>query len=380
MRLVPCAMLSCATLMLGGGTGVAMGSSGSRRVTASAAQAIGARAAAAHAGRPLLAVSCSSANACTAVGGVFAERWNGRRWRVQSVPAPAFSDPGFDFLAGVACAARRACIAVGLDHPSVSANVNYESSALALAWDGGAWSDTSPTVSQTRNGYLLGVSCPSASDCFAVGQNGTSALALRWHANRWRVELGAVASPGMSVLNGVSCTSATSCIAVGYTAPNGSSLPRALIERWNGRAWSRMRAPGASGLQSVFLYAVSCTRDSCTAVGSDGSQQLVERWNGRQWSIQPAPPGPSAELNGVSCVSPSDCAAVGGLSNSHRALAERWNGTSWSVQRTPTLSGASLLWAVSCPSAADCFAVGSRGGLPLLERWNGAGWSIQASR
>lgn len=380
MRLVPCAALSCAGLLLGGGGGVAMGFS-SGTAAASAASMIGPRLAAARAGRPLLAVSCSSPGACTAVGGVFAERWNGRRWSVQSVPAPAFSDPTLSFLGGVSCPHLRACIAVGLDHPALSADTSYDFSALAVRWEGGAWSDRSPTVNETPNGYLLAVSCPSASDCIAVGQNGTSALAMRWQANRWRVELGAHASPGMSVLSGVSCTSAASCIAVGNTAPNNSSLPKALIERWNGRAWSRMRAAKTSGLESVFLNAVSCTRDSCTAVGSDGFQQLVERWNGRLWSIQPAPSGPpAAELNGVSCVSSSDCAAVGGLSNSNQVLAERWNGTSWSVEHTPTITGASLLWAVSCPSAAECVAVGSRGGLPLLERWSGGRWSLQASR
>lgn len=357
-------MLSCAGLMLG--------------ASASAAQAIGPRAAAARAGRPLLAVSCSSANACTAVGGVFAERWNGRRWSIQSVPTPAFSDPGLSFLGGVSCAARRACFAVGLDHPSSTVGTGYQYSALAERWDPGAWSDTSPRNSQTPNGFLLGVSCPSISDCFAVGQQGTAALAMRWQANRWQVELSRGAPAAMSVLNGVSCTSAKSCIAVGDTAPNGSSFPRALIERWNGRTWSRMRAAATSPLETVFLNAVSCARGSCIAVGSDGSQQLIERWNGDRWSIQPAPPGsPAAELNGVSCVSSTDCAAVGGRSNSHQPLAERWNGNSWSDEGTPTVSGASLLWAVACPSAAECVAVGTRGGLPLLERWNGARWSAQ---
>lgn len=373
-------MLGCAGLMLAGGAGVAPASSASSTATAASGWTVGAKAAAARAGRPLLAVSCSSPRACTAVGGVFAERWNGRRWSVQNVPAPALSDPTLSFLGGVSCPAPSACIAVGLLHPPLSANTAYNFSALAARWEGGAWSDRSPTVNETPNGYLLGISCPSASDCIAVGQQGTSALAMRWHANRWRVGLYAAGSPGMSVLNGVSCTSARSCIAVGYTAPNQTVLPRALIERWNGRAWSRMRAPTPSPPESVFLNAVSCARGSCTAVGSDGFQQLVERWDGRRWSIQPAPPGTSAaELNGVSCVSPTDCTAVGGRSNSHEPLAERWNGSRWSVEHTPAIALASLLWAVSCPSAGECVAVGTRGGLPLLERWNGTRWSVQAS-
>jgi hypothetical protein len=364
-------MLGCAV--------IAVSSFGGNAATASSARTIAAKAAAARAGRPLLAVSCSSARACTAVGGVFAERWNGRRWSVQNIRAPAFSEPSFDFLAGVSCAGRRACIAVGSNRPPLSANVNYDSSVLAMVWDGGSWSNRSPTVSQSRNGYLLSVSCPSASDCIAVGQRGTSVLAMRWHANRWRVELGPGASSGMSVLNGVSCTSATSCIAVGYTVPNQFVFPRDLVERWNGRGWTRMLTPKTPISESTFLNAIACSRGSCTAVGSVGLHQLLERWNGRRWSIQRAPAGaPGAELNGVSCVSASDCVAVGGRTSSHQAIAERGTGSRWSVERTPKLASGSLLWGVSCPAAADCMAVGSRGGLPLLERWNGTSWSVQA--
>jgi hypothetical protein len=155
-------------------------------------------------------------------------------------------------------------------------------------------------------------------------------------------------------------------------------LPRALIERWNGRDWAIMRTPKTPPLQSVFLNAVSCTSGSCVAVGSVGFGQLVERWNRHRWSIQLAAGGAAlAELNGVSCVSTSDCVAVGGGPNSHEAIAERWNGARWSIEGTPALARGSLLWAVSCPSATGCFAVGSRGGLPLLERWNGTNWSTQ---
>jgi hypothetical protein len=216
---------------------------------------------------------------------------------------------------------------------------------------------------------------------------------MGWHPDRWRVELASIARPNdtmptttstvapppvVSVLNGVSCTAATSCIAVGYTAPNQSALPRALVERWNGRHWSTMQTPKTPPLQPVFLNAVSCTPGSCVAVGSVGFGQLIERFDGRRWTIQPTPAGaPLAALNGVSCVSTTACVAVGSGSDSHQAIAQRWDGSRWSIENTPALAGGSLLWAVSCPSAASCFAVGSRGGLPLLERWNGADWSIQ---
>jgi hypothetical protein len=368
--------------MLGWGANVSLASPSGSAAAPVPARTIDARIAAARAGRPLLAVSCSSARACTAVGGVFAERWNGRRWSVQNVPAPASSDPMFDFLGGVSCTARQACIAVGFERPSQSAGSNFDYSALAAVWRGSTWSDRSPTATQTRNGYLLAVSCPSSSDCIAVGQREKEVLAMRWHRNRWRVELAPGARQGVqSVLNGVSCVSATSCIAVGVKEPSVFPAPRALVERWNGRAWSIMRTPKTSLVQSTFLNAVWCDRTSCTAVGSVGSQPLVENYNGRTWSIQRTPASThAAELEGVSCVSSADCVAVGGRLDTHQSIAERWNGTRWSIERTPTLASGSLLWGVSCPTAADCVAAGTRGGFPLLERWNGTRWSLQGPR
>jgi hypothetical protein len=365
-----CLTLSCASLALCWGGDLAM---------ASPLWTTGARVAAARSGRPLLGVSCSSKRACTAVGGVFAERWNGVRWSFQPVVAPAFSQPELDFLGGVSCSSGRRCLAVGLERPPVAANVHYDYSPLAEVWDGTAWSGHSPRASRTPNDYLLAVSCPSAADCIAVGQGVTSALAMGWDGRSWTLQLAPVAPPVMSILNGVSCISDAQCIAVGYTQPNQLSAPSALIEQWNGAAWATVPAPHTSPVQPTLLNAVSCSGGSCTAVGSVGLRQLVERWNGRKWSIQRAPKGaPRAELNGVSCVSSTDCVAVGALTNnSHQSLAEHWNGSGWSIEPTPTPAAGSLLWAVSCPSAAECVAVGTRGGLPLIERSHGTRWSIQ---
>jgi hypothetical protein len=69
----------------------------------------------------LSAVSCASARACTAVGDqlvanlgvvLLAEHWNGRNWAIQRIPSPRGSQNS-PSLAGVSCAAARACLAVG---------------------------------------------------------------------------------------------------------------------------------------------------------------------------------------------------------------------------------------------------------------------------
>jgi hypothetical protein len=364
--------VTCAIVALCAASGVAIAAPGPKSRVAAPAGSVN---------RPLLAVSCASARNCTAVGGLFAARFGGSRWSIQSIAVPSFSTAGLDFLAGVSCPDLTACLAVGLEYPPIGANVNYDYLALAEGRHGSAWSDQSPALTLTRDGYLLAVSCPAVAHCIAVGQNVTSALAVGWDDGGWTVQLAPVAPPVTSVLNGVSCLSSTRCIAVGELTPNQFSLPHALAERWNGATWSILRTPRTTPFQSAILNAVSCTRHSCTAVGSLGYRQLVERWNGHKWSIQRTPSqAPDAALNGVSCTSRTDCVAVGALTNgTGQALAERWNGSRWSFEPTPTPAGGSLLNGVACVSHADCYAVGAHRRAPLVEHWNGVAWSIQAT-
>jgi hypothetical protein len=160
----------------------------------------------------------------------------------------------------------------------------------------------------------------------------------------------------------VSCPTATDCTAVGQ----GNNMP--LVERWDSTTdtWSIQTTPitavGAS------LSGVSCTAaTSCTAVGQSANQTLAERWNGAIWAIQPTPNGPgstSSVLSGVSCKGTS-CIAVGNYvnaSNVRLTLAEQWNASTntWSIQTTPNPSEAtsSLLSGVSCTMATACTAVG----------------------
>jgi hypothetical protein len=200
-----------------------------------------------------------------------------------------------------------------------------------------------------------------------------------------------------NVLSAVSCVSATSCKAVGYYGIN-NSLPRTLVESWNGTAWSLQSSPSI-GTGTNYLLGVSCvSATSCKAVGyynnsSNVYRTLVESWNGTAWSIQSSPNNGTGRnaLSGVSCVSATSCKAVGGYAPAAgyaRTLVESWNGTAWSIQSSPnnaTLN--SELSGVSCVSATSCKAVGDYGGStntsyvqhPFVESWNGTAWSIQSS-
>ena len=84
-----------------------------------------------------------------------------------------------------------------------------------------------------------------------------------------------------------------------------------------------------------------------------------------------------------------DTPAVGNYLSSTDAeltLAEHWNGQHWTIQRTPNVTGGKdqSMYAVRCPSARECIAVGyyfGSGGVDktLAEHWNGHHWTIQST-
>lgn len=248
-----------------------------------------------------------------------------------------------------------------------------------------------------------GLSCPTASNCTAVGEYfGQSvvgaALAEHWDGSAWKIQ--DVPDPKgskVTVLDAVSCPSAGACVAVG-SYDNSS---RALAERWNGTSWTITPTPALPRARAATLDAVSClSAADCTAVGgytSSGVDTLVERWDGSRWTIEPSP-NPTANGNnlqdtlaGVSCVSASFCVAVGEISTSSviLPLALVWNGHAWTRQLVPTNRGSivSLLGAVSCGSESACTAVGgwepstspNQPDLTLAVRFDGSKWAIQAT-
>ncbi|HEY2130102.1 MAG TPA: hypothetical protein VGH77_23260 [Streptosporangiaceae bacterium] len=333
----------------------------------------------------LSGVSCVAPGACEASGasdaGAIAERWNGTRWSLQAVPAPTGGQ--FAQLFGVSCAVS-SCEAVGGYVDSSGAFVT-----LGERWNGAAWhAESTPNPARASTNFLGGVSCPSSSDCAAVGQgNGDGTpitLGERWNGTRWSLE--AVPSPvgaAENQLNGIACPATDACVAVGAAGPTRGVVSTEAL-RWNGRSWHLQQIPTLPG---AVLNAVGCVSETdCVAVGASNAGTLAERWNGEDWTIQatPNPPGsPGSGFTGVACTSASFCEAVGGrldsAGNPVATLAERWNGKSWAIQPTPNPAPGSLFGGVTCTSASFCVAVGGgpAGVRTLAERWNGRSWAIQ---
>lgn len=325
----------------------------------------------------LSGISCTSSTACKAVGNstqpfdeaVSAHAWtlDGSEWtRAPGLdPVEAFRD--------VSCAAVDVCVAVGQ-------YVNGSPTPLADLWTGSEWTWQSVPKPSGAGGALdvEGVSCASTTSCLAAGWYWQTSPArylpfsLKWNGSTWSlVTVPTPGTPAATYLRDIACTSATSCVAVGsYT--NGSGVPQALIESWNGTAWTVQTPPNPSGAVESVLRGVSCTSASaCTAVGTykkstNGAKQAhLLRWNGTAWSLQSASPPSGAtavDLADIACYSASGCVAVGSYATEagSPALALRWNGSAWAAESTPPVAAgvAATLDGVSCSTEGDCVAVG----------------------
>jgi hypothetical protein len=263
------------------------------------------------------------------------------------------------------------------------------------------WSASTPTVAGAQITALAGVTCLSASNCWAVGTRDKTlssstgpALIEHYSGGKWTAVAAAAAPAGTAEqLSGVSCLSATNCWAVGQrSSPHEGSL----LEHYSGHAWTAVSTPASQGA----LTAVTCapSNGQCWAVGLSSTFKSVVTYHlsGTTWkSVAPAPPATSqVQVGGVACATTDDCLLVGialQKVGSGQALAERWNGKTWSRIAVPgQLSGGGGLMGVACRpgnSPTTCWVVGQTGpkgtGLiaihPLVERWNGSSLTLVTS-
>ena len=173
--------------------------------------------------------------------------------------------------------------------------------------------------------------------------------------------------------------------ASGVWAAGSSTLGNPLTVRWDGRAWKRVPAPGGDHLTSPeggYLNDVAAvSADDTWAVGAGMfNRALIEYWDGAAWTRVPSPdPGGGTVLNGVAALSATSAWAVGGTNDTGQTVIEHWDGDAWTLVPSPTPVGTSSdLYGVAAPSAASAWAVGSSSGA-LIEHWNGRAWTLVPS-
>ncbi len=259
-----------------------------------------------------------------------------------------------------------------------------------------------PDASSTSQHGLSDVSALSVTDAWAVGYHTIAPLTYetwvtRWNGRSWRH----VASPNpgnkTNRLFGVDAVSSSDVWAVGATQNATDKYQQALIEHWDGTAWTHVPSPQPGRASSLTSVSAS-SADDVWAVGTiyDGSYNgaLIEHWDGTTWTTvdSPKPPGSSlADLSGVTAVSTGNVWAVGTydyttITGGFRRdpIIEHWNGTRWSIVDSPAPLDTTYLFAVSGDSAKDIWAVGTMNSGSLdtatfIEHWDGTSWTRVSS-
>jgi hypothetical protein len=180
----------------------------------------------------LSAVTCVSASDCWAVGvsgetggssATLIEHDTGSGWSI--VPSSTSTDSS---LSGVSCVSASDCWAVGV---SGGSGVGQ---ALIEQYTGSGWS---VVPSPAGAGSLNAVTCVSASDCWATGLStkvetgGDQYVIEQYTGSDWSIVSTPSPSSGAQItLSGVTCISASDCWAVGSSVPSGGN-DQTLIEQ-----------------------------------------------------------------------------------------------------------------------------------------------------
>jgi hypothetical protein len=231
-------------------------------------------------------VSCLTATSCTAVGYVgnstgtrgaaLTERWDGTRWRLDQTPRVGGAIAAF--LSGVSCSTPRSCTAVGFANRAGGVSVPF-----AEGWNGSRWGvQRVPAPAAATSVRLAGVSCGSTRSCTAVGSftivTGIEImLAEHWNGERWTVERARYPVGARNVqLSGVSCPSMSFCTAVG-SFNNVAGIDVTLAETRRGAGWAVVRPPNPPHATAASFGSVSCSaRAICMAVGSSAGPDGIE--------------------------------------------------------------------------------------------------------
>ena len=268
--------------------------------------------------------------------GTLIEQWNGTSWSV--VPSPTPGGPGVvgAILSSVSCASASSCMAVGY---ATDVNGNNLTDVVEQ-WNGSSWTIVPGAATGQAFDQLLRVQCLSANNCWAVGNAGPvsqmsgflpifpgavgdQGLIEHWDGSAWSIMPSVTEPvPNGGYLSGLECVGATDCWASGATTDDTGNAAGILMEHWDGATWTDASASVPGSTSPGTLAGISCVSAvQCWAVGSTGSfnngggtqlQSMVEYWNGSSWSVQPSPTVTALSfLNSVSCVPSVGCLADG---------------------------------------------------------------------
>jgi hypothetical protein len=327
----------------------------------------------------LRSASAISANDVWAVGTGFPEErsidsvpvvhhWDGRQW--SDVPAPAPTGSSLDAVAAVS-------------EDDVWAVGDQLAPPLVIHWDGNRWNGVEVPATRPemrRQGGFEAIAALGPNDVWILGHNisaGPAGASVsidvfdHWDGDTWTLHRGPEAvdpAVGTYGIQAIDAGPPGEVWAGGGRLQGFGEAGRpagALLERWDGQAWTQLTAPDGDG--SISQIAVAGQDDIWVVQGgtlvTDGfhgtGEETLRHWNGSAWS-EPFPVGGS--IAGLVARGPDDAWAVGtvGEAQSSEPLVLHWDGRRWREIETeppPAITGG--LTAVTLTDRGEVIAFGS---------------------
>ena len=281
----------------------------------------------------------------------------GLTWKAQQVVGGSTPE-----LSGVSCPTSTECMAVGSNGASLPG-----SGVVVTTSDAGAtWS---PAVSPQNALVVSSVTCASPIDCTVIVSDGTST----WSAHSadfgqtWQQEgdLPAGFLPG----NDITCVAGGTCIDAGYVpTTNGHGQGAVAVSADGGQTWALASVPSGTGV----LQSTACLSPTdCLAAGTTGTTvsdvvpakgELLHSADGGHTWVPSTGTLPVDDVYGLACPSAEQCAMVGTTWIGFPAVGTGGVAESTDAGLTflssPTSYVPITLTAVDCPSASGCVAVG----------------------
>ncbi len=270
-------------------------------------------------------------------------------------------------LSAISCPTATDCVAVGSNFNSNTAIVLYTSDA-GTTWSRG----TPPSTFNT----LTSISCVNASECLATGSTSSSTPQMLIETTNGGATWNVVNTvPGnVAVLNSVSCASLLGCAITGLSVVSGGGVAAYIGTSSNmGFTWSTDTVPSSiKALNNVSCFGSNTciALGATTATGAPTTAIYTTNANfgtaGVAWTSANLPSGITA-LSGVSCASSSDCWIVGatttttasGTTNTPMILNSSANGIAGAWQTQTPPTGGTSLQGISCGSTSNCVAEGT---------------------
>jgi hypothetical protein len=321
---------------------------------------------------------------------------SGKGWQLE----PSFNfGPQDNVLASVSAASAADAWAVGAYYPSATSPL----ATLAHHFDGTRWTAYPLPNVGTQENVLLAVSMPSPGKAWAVGYyiNGKfeqKTLIEHFDGGAWSVVPSQSPSQKQNILYGVAAISDRDVWAVG-ASQDSAGLWRTLTEHWDGSSWSVVDSVDA-GVSGNQFYAVTARSSSDVfAVGQQAgarfpSEALIEHWDGKAWSILPSPADADATALPLGVAATAHTLTVVGQQETDKApyttyaAAGQANELSsgLSIQNTPNSgAGENDLFGAATAADGSTWAVGwdinpkSGNHDPLVLSKKGGVWSLVSS-